>query len=70
LILGYRRITARASVSCGSREWVEINDHPFEQSSDKIRLIAIHMKGVFGNEGALPLVRPMVVLAARRVQRR
>jgi hypothetical protein len=26
-----------------------------EQSADRIRLIAIEMKGAFGNEGALPL---------------
>ena len=34
----------------------EINDHrPGEIRGDRIRLIAIDMKGVLGNEGALPL---------------
>jgi hypothetical protein len=28
-----------------------------EKSADRIRLIAIEMKGAFGNEGALPLLR-------------
>lgn len=38
----------------GSREWAEINDHPVASATDRIRLIAIEMEGVFGNEGALP----------------
>ena len=42
--------------SGGSRKRAEINDHPLERSSDRIRLIAIKMKGVFGNEDALPLL--------------
>jgi len=28
---------------------------PVASATDKIRLIAIEMKGAFGNEGALPL---------------
>lgn len=30
--------------------------------ADRIRLIAIEMKGAFGNEGALPLLRIIVIL--------
>jgi len=56
LILGFRRITIPPPAgSGGSRERAEINDHPLERSSDRIRLIAIEMEGVFENEGALPL---------------
>ena len=38
--------------------WAEINDHhgPAPAGPDRIRLIAIEMKGAFGNEGALPLL--------------
>jgi hypothetical protein len=69
LILGYRRITRSVAAVYdrrhGSRAvhpaiagWAEINDHRVPRlRDDKIRLIAIEMKGAFGNEGALPLFK-------------
>src|SRR5450432_2261293 len=56
LILGYRRITLRASAAGGSCEWAEINDHRgWEISRTEFGLPLSHMKDAFGNEGALPL---------------
>ena len=54
LILGYRRITMRASASGVPRKRGEINDHPREQSRRQNSAYRHrNMKGVFGNEGAL-----------------
>src|SRR5450432_2406554 len=57
LILGYRRITLRASAAGGSCEWAEINDHRgWETSRTEFGLPLSQMKGAFGNEGALPIL--------------
>jgi hypothetical protein len=60
LILGYRRITVRASASGVPRKRGEINDHPREQSRRQNSAYRHqNMKGAFGNEGALRFyVRP------------